>query len=126
MDGVSRRLSTTERRIRVVPASGPSSRANGSLSIGGTPRVRSVDVPVPVHGDQPALVPGRLESEPGDDPLAALAVAVQEVDGYLASGRDRFAGVVVLGIGLVAEGPLPEADIPRGHVQVAALPVKLI
>src|SRR6516164_85031 len=114
MDGVSKRFSTTARRIRMVPASGPSSRANGSLSIGVTPRVRPVDVPVPVHGDQPALVPGRLESEPGDDPLAALGIAVEDVDRHLTPGVDRFAGVVVLGIGLVAEGPLPEADIPRG------------
>src|SRR5205823_15036328 len=89
-------------------------------------RVVAVQVPVPGdHGEPqppPVLGPYREQAEPGDRPLPALVVAVEQLD------RER---LVPLGavpdqaeqlFARVAQGALPEAEVTGWHVQVAGEP----
>src|SRR4249919_517983 len=48
---------------------------------GSRPWVGLVDVPVPGHVEKPASVLTRLQPEPGDHPLTALVIAVEQVNG---------------------------------------------
>src|SRR5205807_8938241 len=58
------------------------------------------------------------DAEPGDDTLASLVVAVQNVDGQ-PPGANRLDDLLA-SLVLLAVGDLPEADLPWRDVEVAA------
>src|ERR1700761_8694460 len=67
-----------------------------------------------------------LAAEPGDGPLAAVVVAVQQVDVPLAAALDDLAGHVVAGVGQIPDRPLPEPGVVDRDVQVPGLQGELV
>src|SRR4249920_2458360 len=76
---------------------------------GSRPWVGLVDVPVPGHVEKPASVLTWLQPEPGDHPLTALVIAVEQVNGHGFLRGDGLLGGGILGIGRITERALPEA-----------------
>src|SRR5581483_2001255 len=97
-------------RAEPFPAQRPRPRREGR-----SPRARPVELPV-ADDVEPPLVPFLADAEARDDALAALVVAVEQVDGEL-TGLDERAHLRSTGV-LVAECDLPVARLPRRDVQV--------
>ncbi len=72
--------------------------------------------------DEAAVRLPRVEHEPADDALAALEVAVEEVDRERAACGDGLARGDELCRARVTVGALPEADVSGGDVEVAREP----
>jgi len=76
------------------------------------------------HDHDPLAVLPAVEDEPADRPLAALVVAVEQVDGHALPRVDRRAGSGELGCRGIPERALPEAKVGCGDVQVAGQPAE--
>ncbi len=123
--------STAVRRMRVT-LPGRATRSSETLTpavydrrASGDPRGRCSSAGA-VVAIQPSPVAARAQREPGDHPLAALVVAVEDVDRERRASCDRIGGraeVVALGL---AERALPEADVADRHVQVAREPAEVV
>src|SRR5580693_4875525 len=85
------------------------------------PRVGPVHVPVVGGRADQEPVLAWPEDEPGDYPLPALVVAVQQVDGQRLTILDGLASTLVVLAAGVAERTLPEAGVAGRNVQVAGL-----
>src|SRR5205085_1588323 len=90
--------------------------------------VGPVQGPVAHDRAQPVsvLVDRGRDGEAADGALATLVIAVEEVDPESPALGDALQDGLCVRIAGVAEGGLPEADVPRGHVQVPALTTKLL
>jgi hypothetical protein len=80
-----------------------------------------VQVPVADDGAQPAVVLAGREREEPHRPLAALVIAVEELDQEDAPAGDRILEPVVIGVVRIADCRLPEADLSRADVEVSEL-----
>src|SRR5436189_2673290 len=95
--------------------------------VGASARARPVDAPVARDGGDPAVaLLARREPEPADRALAALVVAVEDLDCERLPLLDRAPRVVELRRRRVAERALPEADVTGRDVDVARQPCELL
>src|SRR5262245_47260180 len=85
-------------------------------------RVDTVEHPVAPNGREPPPVLVWPYREPGDRPLPALEIAVENVDRHGRPGLNRSSRIAVLRGRGIAERPLPKADIARRDVEVALEP----
>src|ERR1700677_1930646 len=72
------------------------------------------------------MVPVRQCRDSGDGPLAALLVAVQQLDRPRPGGLDDLPRGLVAGVVRIADGALPESDVAGRDVQVAGLRLEVL
>ena len=83
----------------------------------GLARVRAVHVPVAGHLAEPAVLAARQDVEAADRALAAVLIAVEDVDrerSAVGQGPDE---AVALGVVVIADGALPETGLGRRNVR---------
>jgi hypothetical protein len=81
---------------------------------------------VPRDRSQPRSVLARPQQEPADHPLAALVIAIQQIDCHPLGCRDPRADVVELRLGRITERALPEREVTAGDVEVASEPAESV
>ncbi len=85
----------------------------------------SIEGPVPRHGGQPLPVLTWKESESSDRALATFVVAVEQIDSYPMERVDRVARDAEDRLVGIAERPLPEPQVPAGHIEVSGQATKV-